>query len=355
MIESVGYELPPYSGGIVGWDIGGVNTKATRLTLQPAAGALSLCVPYELQRNLSDLGPTLRSAARQLGWAEDDLHAITMTAELSQAFRSKREGVGFILEALEATFPPDRLHVYTVAGKFVRPHNARLQPLEVAASNWSATAHWVARLAPTCVLIDIGTTTTDLIPIVNGEVSAEGRTDLERLGTGELVYTGVVRTPVEAVTHQVLLRGRSTGLASEGFALMGDVFLWRGALPCEDYTFPTPDGRPATRTFAGERIARAVCADREMLDEGDIDEIAETLCHAQQERISGALQRIRLRYPQIDAAIVTGLGAFLGMDAARAAGLTPRLLSDTADVPPQTAPASAVALLLRQNLALLDE
>jgi probable H4MPT-linked C1 transfer pathway protein len=350
VIESVGYELP-YAGGILGWDIGGVNTKATRLTLQPAAGTLSLCIAYELQRNPSALGPTLRSAARQLGGAEDDLHAITMTAELSQAFRSKREGVGFILEALEATFPSDRLHVYTVAGKFVSPHDARRQPLEVAASNWSATAHWVATLAPTCILIDIGTTTTDLIPIVNGEVSAQGRTDLERLGTGELVYTGVVRTPVEAVTRQVLLRGRPTGLASEAFAVMGDVFLWQGTLRCEDYTFPTPDGRPATRTFAGERLARSVCADREMLDEDDIDEIAEVLSHAQQERISEALRRIRLRYPQIEVAIVTGLGAFLGMDVARAAGLTGRLLSDTADGPPQTAPATAVAWLLLQNLA----
>jgi probable H4MPT-linked C1 transfer pathway protein len=349
VIESAGYEVP-YFGGILGWDIGGVNTKATRLTLRPAVGTLSLCFPYELQRNLSALSPTLRSAARQLGTADDDLHAITMTAELSQAFRSKREGVDFILDALEATFPSGRLHVYTVAGKFVSPYDARRQPLEVAASNWSATAHWVATLAPTCLLIDIGTTTTDLIPILNGEVSAQGRTDPERLGTGELVYTGVVRTPVEAVTHQVPLRGRPTGLAAEAFALMGDAFLWLGTLRGEDYTCSTPDGRPATRSYAGERLARAVCADREMLDEGDVDQIAAALSRAQQQRITEALQRIRQRYPQVDCAIVTGLGAFLGMEAARAAGLTARLLSDRADAPPQTAPATAVAWLLLQKL-----
>jgi (4-(4-[2-(gamma-L-glutamylamino)ethyl]phenoxymethyl)furan-2-yl)methanamine synthase len=339
-----------YSGSILGWDIGGVNTKVTRLR-QPALDSGSLCLPYELQRDPSALGPTLQLAARQLGAGSQDLHAVTMTAELSQAFRSKGEGVGFILDALEATFPPDRLHVYTVAGKFVSPQDARRQPLDVAASNWSATAHWVATLAPTCVLIDIGTTTTDIIPILDGKVSAEGRTDPERLGTGELVYTGVLRTPVEAVTQQVPLRGRPTGLACEAFALMGDVFLWLGSLQSDNYTCPTPDGRPPTRRFAGERLARAVCADAEMLDDEDIDGIAAALGSAQLRRISGAIRCVRGRYPQIDTAIVTGLGAFLGLEAGRAAGLAANLLAEMVDVPPQTAPATAVAWLLHESLA----
>jgi probable H4MPT-linked C1 transfer pathway protein len=348
VIEIGGSEVT-FSGGIVGWDIGGVNTKATRLTAPLATGTLSLCLPYELQRNPSGLGATLQSAARRLGVDAGDLHAITMTAELSQVFRSKREGVGFILDALEATFPADRLHVYTVSGKFVSPRDARRQPLEVAASNWSATAHWVATLVRTCVLIDIGTTTTDLIPIVGGEVSAQGRTDLDRLGTGELVYTGVLRTPVEAVTDQVPVRGRATGVAAEAFALMGDVFLWLGSLQSEDYTCPTPDGRPATKSYAGERLARAVCADGEMLEEREIDQIAAALTRAQLQRITGALQRIRRQHPQIDTAVVTGLGAFLGIEAARAAGLTADLLSDRAEVPAQTAPATAVAWLLHES------
>ena len=350
MIESAGCEVT-CSGSILGWDIGGVNTKATRLALQPAGESLSLCLPYELQLNPSALGETLLGAARQLGGDAGDHHAITMTAELSQAFRSKREGVGFILDALEATFPPERLHVYTVGGNFVSPHEARRQPLDVAASNWSATAHWIVTLVPTCVLVDIGTTTTDLIPIVDEEVSVRARTDLDRLGTGELVYTGVLRTPVEAVTDQVPVRGKPTGLAAEAFALMGDAYLWLGSLRSEDYTCPTPDGRPATRQFAGERLARAVCADREMLDDEDITQVAGALCGAQLQQISKALGSIRLRNPRIDTAVVTGLGAFIGLQAARAAGLETRLLSESVKVPLQAAPATAVAWLLHASLA----
>src|SRR5919106_1976679 len=100
--------------GIVGWDIGGVNTKAARLALAGTAPASRrITVAYELQRAPTLLSDTLRSAAIQLDAGPEDHHAITMTAELSQVFRTKREGVAFVLDALEGTFSRDRVHVYT--------------------------------------------------------------------------------------------------------------------------------------------------------------------------------------------------------------------------------------------------
>ena len=98
-------------------------------------------------------------------------------------------------------------------------------------------------------------------------MQAEGNTDPDRLLSGELVYTGALRTPVEAVATRVPLRNGTAGVSAEAFALMGDVYVWLGRLSPRNYTSPTPDGRPATREYAGERLARAVCADREMLDE----------------------------------------------------------------------------------------
>jgi probable H4MPT-linked C1 transfer pathway protein len=335
---------------ILGWDIGGVNTKASRLGAGAGTAASTLSLAFELQRDRTRLGPTLQSIAARLRSSGAEQHAVTMTAELSQVFRTKREGVGFIVQTLEDAFPASRLHLYTVTGKFVSPRDARSDPLQVAASNWAATAGWVARHFPDCVFADIGTTTTDLIPITGGAVAARGRTDPDRLSTGELIYTGALRTPVEAFARRVPLGSGTAAVSAEGFALSGDLYLWLRRLEESDYSCPTPDGRPATREYAGERLARVVCADREILDDRAIDQIAEALAEAQLEPIIEALGEIRSCYP-IRTAVVTGLGEFIAAEAARRAGLEVVRLSDRLPGAGQTAAATSVAWLLRETLS----
>src|SRR5207244_9125944 len=145
------------------------------------------------------LAPLLAHLARDVGARPADAHALTMTAELSQLFRTKREGVGFVLDAVAAAFPDACVRVWSVDARWRTPAQARREPLAVAAANWAATAHVVGRLCSDCVLVDVGSTTTDIIPIREGAPMARGRTDVERLREGELVYTGALRTPVEAI------------------------------------------------------------------------------------------------------------------------------------------------------------
>ena len=328
---------------VLGWDIGGVNTKGARVVQARVLAAR--VAPYELQREPAALAPLLQRLAREVGAAPGDPHAVTMTAELSQLFRTKREGVGFVLDAVGTAFPDALVRVWAVDGRWLAPAQARREPLAVAAANWAATAHMVARIVPDCVLIDVGSTTTDIIPIACGAPVACGRTDTERLREGELVYTGAVRTPAEAIAATVPVRGRPTGVAAEGFALAGDVHVWRGELAPADYSVPTPDGRPPTRQFAGERLARVVCADREMLDDEAVDAIADALWQAQVTRIASDVARVRARHPTLERAVVTGLGEFLAAAAARRAGLQVIHLSDTLGTAARHAPAAAVALL----------
>jgi probable H4MPT-linked C1 transfer pathway protein len=332
----------------LGWDIGGVNTKVARVH---DGRILSARVrAYEIQRDPRALTPLLRDLSQEVGAGADDVHAVTMTAELSQMFRTKREGVTFVVDAVTAAFPSADVQVYTVDGRFLSPADAKREPLAVAASNWSATANIVAESHADAILLDIGTTTTDIIPIENGIVVASAKTDPERLASGELVYTGALRTPVEAITQQVPLGSALAGVSAEAFALIGDIHLWRGDLAPDDYSVTPPDDRPASREFARERIARVVCADREILDDQAIDTIAGAVARAQLEQIGRGIAHVRDAHPSLSTAVVTGLGAFLAERAARQAGLTVVRLADAiGDDASRCAPAAAVALLLERE------
>ena len=331
---------------ILGWDIGGVNTKVARLDDDGTVIVRSR--PFELQRDPAGLVRVLCELAAAVGAPSSDAFtcAVTMTAELSQMFRTKRAGVGFVLDAVAAAFPSADIRIFTTDGRFLAVDAARREPIAVAAANWAATARLVARRHTSALLVDVGTTTTDVIPIVDGEVVASGMTDPERLASGELVYTGALRTPVEAIVREVPYRDGRAGVSAESFALIGDVHLWRGQLSPEDYTVPTPDGRAATREFAGERIARVICADRELLDESDITRIADAAAKEQTATIAAAIQHVRTRHPSLRTAVVTGLGEFIAREAAQEADLDVVSLADDIGLDAaRYAPAAAVALL----------
>ena len=340
-------------GPVLGWDIGGVNTKVARLSAAADGPVLrSASLAYEIKNDPLGLADTLKRAASSVGSETGDRHAVTMTAELSQAFHTKREGVEFILDALEATFPCRDLHVFTVEGSFLSAPEARKAPLLVSAANWAATASLVAQSVPTCIVADIGTTSADLIPVVNGEIVAQGRTDPERLLSGELVYTGALRTPVEAIASHVPLWNGEAGVAADGFALIGDAHVWLGRLDARDYTCRPPDGHAPSRESAAERLARVVCADRDMLDDAAVDRIARSLADAQVATVVAALRRVLARWPSITLAVVAGLGDFIAAEAARSLGLEIVPLANRLGPSARTAPAAAVAWLLCSSAEL---
>jgi probable H4MPT-linked C1 transfer pathway protein len=329
---------------ILGWDIGGVNTKVAAVDL--ATGVChGVSAPHEIRRDPGGLVAVLRRLAASFGPA--DAHAVTMTAELARVFGTKREGVGFVLDAIEEAVAGETVSVFTSDGRFVSPGEARAMPLAVGASNWAATAALVARTFPDCLLIDTGSTSTDIIPIVGGRIAVAGRTDPARLLSGELVYTGAVRTPAEALVRRVPLWQGEARVAAEGFAVTGDAHVWLGCLDPADYTAPTPDGRPADRECAGARLARLVCADREMLDEADIDAIARTIAGAQVAAVLEGIMQVRARHP-LSVAVVAGLGDFIAAAAARADGLEVAHLADRLGAAARIAPAAAVATLLAE-------
>ncbi len=304
---------------MIGLDVGGANTKAA--VAGDDGQVRTSSEPFEVWREPERLPDAIASV---VGALELD-HApvvLTTTAELVDVFASKREGVLRVLDAAEQALPERGLRVFTTAGEMVDLEHARAAPLACAAANWVATAMLVARSLPDAILLDCGGTTTDVIPIVAGTVTARGRTDVERLLEGELVYTGALRTNVAAVLSHVPIGGRPCAVTAELYAIAADAHLLRGSLRPEQCTCTFPDGRGTSLAEVRSRLARVVCADPEQLADGDLEAIAEAVEEAQVEAIADALARVAERVPAGTEVVAVGVGEFLARSAAERCGLS---------------------------------
>jgi probable H4MPT-linked C1 transfer pathway protein len=287
--------MPPR---VLGLDIGGANLKAAH-----TAGAASLR-PYALWKNPGGLSEALGHLIRQL--PPYDCLAITMTGELCDCFETKRQGVEAILTATESVSNNRPVRVWCTNARFVDLDTARAQPLSVAAANWLALASFLGRFVPQgpALVIDIGSTTTDLIPLSDGKPVPRGRTDPERLRHRELVYTGVRRTPICALLG---CEG-----AAELFATTSDVYLILDDLPEERDDRDTADGRPATQTAAHARLARMLCADRESCPEAETRKLALRIRSRQLRLLRRAVKHVADSLPGHPVAVLTaGSGEFL--------------------------------------------
>lgn len=349
-----------------GWDIGGANLKAVWMAGNADAGPdgvaggprqgpvepTSIRIverPFEVWRDPAALPSALVAIAAEL--APTPRHAVTMTAELADCFTTKREGVHAVLAAVSSALPGSDVRVLTAGGRLIALEAAFRDPLLVAAANWAASAGWLARTrgAPG-VLVDVGSTTTDVVPFAPQRVLAHGRSDLDRLLRGELVYTGSRRTPICAILRTAPFRGAECPVAAEHFAIAADAHLWLGDVPEVEYGCATPDGGPATRQGAAARLARVICADLEVLNPADVTAIARRVAEAQVEALAGALDRMIGRLTlEVGAArpevVVAGSGAWLAEAAAHRLGLPVDRLADTLGKAARVLPAFATAWL----------
>lgn len=280
--------------------------------------------------------------------------AVTMTGELADCFETKIQGVEHILAAVARVADRREVLVYLVDGSLAPIDHARQRPLLAAASNWHALARFAGRycVGRAGLLIDIGSTTTDVIPLIEQRPAAQGMSDTERLAMGELVYTGVARSPVCAVVDALPWRGRQVSVAQELFATTRDAYLLLGDVPEDADDRQTADGRPATRAAARDRLARMICADREMCSEADAVAAASAVARGQLSKLGLAARGVLQRLPEPPTTIViSGTGEFVARRLCQRLQLTGLIVSLADELGPavsQVAPAHALAVLVRE-------
>ncbi len=210
--------------------------------------------------------------------------AVVMSGELADSFENKQAGISFIVDAVKSALPDARF--YGTDGAF---HTGPVP--ELAAANWLASADYLRSLYPESVLVDMGSTTVDIIPLNRFE-SLKGMTDLDRLKKGYLVYTGLLRTTLPALLRTVMIDGTETLISSEYFAVSADVHLVLGHISESGYAAPTPDGAAVTRDASLRRLSRLVCADLSEIGEAQAVGVAEQFWDEQKKSIGVQVRRV---------------------------------------------------------------
>jgi len=291
----------------LGWDIGGAHLKAVLILDGQAIDAIQL--PCPLWQGLDRLEQAVdtiqqRYAGRALR------HALTMTGELADLFPDRAQGVQAIVTSLARLLQGQQLQVYAGPLGMLTVEAAGQHWSAIASANWHASATCLASRCPQGIFVDIGSTTSDLIRLHQGKPVTLGYSDAERLATQELVYTGVVRTPVMAVADQAPWADRWCGLAAEHFATMADVYRLTGELPEAGDMAPAADGGEKSVTASARRLARMVGADLEEAGLAAWQQLAGYFKSAQLGKLEAALWRLCSGMP--DTAPVTLIGAGTG-------------------------------------------
>ncbi|MAU94489.1 MAG: S-layer protein [Fulvimarina sp.] len=270
----------------LGWDVGGAHLKAAL-----ADGDRILRVfqePTPIWQGLEHLESGLRRILDAVDRDAVDRHAVTMTGELSDVFASRREGVETLARLFAEKLSGD-VSLYGGAAGFLAPGDARSHANEIASANWHASAALAAANIEEAVFIDMGSTTTDILPVAGGMVKSVGASDNARLACGELVYQGYTRTPLMAVASRASFAGRSVPVMNEFFATMADVQRIVGILDEADDLYPAADGQEKSVEASRRRLARMIGLDAEDGTDGAWEWLAHGFAEEQLRKIHDAV------------------------------------------------------------------
>jgi probable H4MPT-linked C1 transfer pathway protein len=341
---------------MMGWDLGGANLKLAHVEGGRVVWVAQIPCPIRQDRSKFDaaLGEALK---RCPGSAR---HVVTMTGELSDVFANRGEGVAYLVAMMREATGEGTLFYGGRAG-FLDSEHAVERHVDVASANWHASAALVAKAYPEGLLVDIGTTTTDIIPLKAGTPAMRGYSDPERLTEGELIYAGVVRTPVMAMSREVRFKGRTQRITAERFATMADVWRLMGELPSDADPYPTPDLRGKSAVESAARLARMLGRDLNDAELADWIAVASYLADRQLAEIETVARALILREGVgAEAPVIgAGCGRFVARQIAQRLGHPYRDFGEMIDCDQQarqmaarSAPAVSIALLAEQRYTL---
>lgn len=291
---------------ILGLDIGGANTKASS---PDGCYARSVYLPLWKDSRLEDILFKIKEDCPDV-----EKVAVVMTGEGADSFLEKRLGVRYIKQKVESVF--DDVYYLSIDGTFEKDIT---DEKKFFSANWIASVIKLMELEEDFLFIDMGSTTTDIIPVIDGRICSR-KTDFERLLDGTLIYIGALRTDVSTMAEKVkiLSRDRYCPIAKERYAQMADVYNILGSIKEKDYICETPDGKGRSIEDSKRRLARIVCCDLEDLEDCDVVHIADEIKMVEINMLSDGINKILNKKEwdgRIENIFIAGSGEFVVREA----------------------------------------
>ena len=308
---------------VIGWDVGGAHVKACLLQAGEVLDVAQWACP--LWQGMDHLDHALDLAHARWPAAQNARHAVTMTGEMVDLFANRQDGVQRISQRITRHLQQRRASAprfYAGCAGWCDGADVPGHWHHIASANWLASASHAALQVGDGVLVDIGSTTTDFVVFTGGRVPGTSRGDAQRLASGELVYHGVVRTPLCALARRIRWRASLCNVMNEFFATSADVYRLTGELnPAHDLHPSADNGAkdwPATR----QRLARMVGLDAQDGSEADWLEFAHAWRDEQLAELAGQLDRVLAgsALPASAPLVSAGCGDFLARALAQRLG-----------------------------------
>lgn len=293
---------------ILGWDLGGAHTKAALVNqCGDVDNVFQIACP--LWQGLDNLESSIDEVLKLVGRSDGLKHAVTMTGELVDLFPDRVSGVNALIDTMSQRFAAADLAIFAGNSGFLDQQVAKTSAHQVASANWLATASWAASRLPEGLLIDIGSTTTDLIPFAGKQVLVAGYSDHQRLVDQTMIYSGVVRTPLMAIATRVPFAGEWVSLMAEHFATTADVYRLNGDLPENADLLPSADGGEKSCAGSTRRLARMLGLDEDATDSAGWRKVSAYIAEQQLRLVQDACARLLSNPALSPTAPLVGAGA----------------------------------------------
>jgi probable H4MPT-linked C1 transfer pathway protein len=316
MNGSLSSNAKPY----VGIDIGGANIKLAIINFGEDSSAQTIQrveeFDFEFWNRRDELSHVLQRIDSSL--PTSCLLTVTMTAELADCFDNKQQGVQFVANAVKSAFPNRKPLFYATDGNLHPASFANSGWALIAAANWHASAWYVFKTnnISSGFLIDIGSTTTDIIPVTHGQPAIGQQTDIDRLSNGQLLYAGIGRTPIATLIDHVAFGQHRVNVARELFATIADALLWLNLIDESPNNTATADGRRLTVAASRKRLCRMVCADTQDLSDQQVHAIAQATVDKLLALVKKNLHAVISQFPKIPFVfLLTGRGSDIAKQA----------------------------------------